>query len=725
MAKRDTPHATARAGWLSGPVPVVLLIACHLVLGMTAVARKSMTFDESAHLGGGLSYWTTNDYRLHSENGNWSQRFGALPLYLRGSQVSLDDPAWATSDVWKVTERLMAELGRDTDGILLRCRAMMAIPSALLALLVYLWSRRIFGAVGGLISLALYAFSPAMLANGFLVTSDLPATFFFTASSAAVWALLHRVSCLTLVAALVSLSGLVLSKYSGLLIIPMALAMVAVRLTRATPLQIPLLTRHEINGRPRQSLVFAAIAIVQFLGVVLLVWASYGFRYSMFAPPYEEGSAYAETWEQLEAKDQSPRLRSIVRFARDHQLLPEPYLYGFSYALRYSKDRVGFLNGVFSDRGWSSFFPLCLLWKTPLALFAVLILGVAALVVRARGADQRSSDSAPARATILYELTPIAALFGVYWIVALSTPLNIGHRHILPTYPPMFIFAGAAGLWFSVAAARSTAPTATGRGQVASRATPAGNSKVATTARGATIALLAVSALETVSFWPHYLAYFNVVAGGPKHAYRHLVDSSLDWGQDLGELKRWLDAHPEDSRDPQRVYLSYFGTALPATYGIRAQELPKYFPKQTGSIPAPLTGGLYCISASMLQSVYAVPYLGRWNEIFEHDYQNLRQVVTPFQRAAHDPAALKQMFDMAPPAAIVQRGFNNYRVLCFARLCSCLRQREPDDQVGYSIMIYRLSDADVAAALDGDPCELLPRPEGTPTEPAATNEARQ
>ncbi len=723
MAEKETIPPTGLAGWLSGPLAVVVLLTVHVALGLSAVGRKSMTFDESAHLGGGLAYWTTNDYRLHPENGNWSQRFGTLPLYLHGYQLSLDDPAWAKSDVWPLAERLMASMGGEADHMLAVCRATMAIPSVVLALLVYFWSRRIFGAIGGVFSLALYAFSPAMLANGFLATSDLFATLFFTASCAASWALLHRVSWLTLAAALTSLSGLVLSKYSGVLILPMTLVMVAVRLTNAAPLQIPLFGRHDISGRLPQSFVYAAVAIVELLGVALLVWASYGFRYSTFAPQHVDGSSYQEPWERIENETASRPVSAIVRLARDHHLLPEAYLYGLSHTVRYSKDRVGFLNGVFGDRGWISFFPLCLLWKTPLEFFVMLALAGWALVAYPAVIDPRSACRISGRGDKLYQLAPLAVLFVVYWAAALTSNLNIGHRHILPTYPPMFIFAGAAGLWFSVGVARKGHAQAIEGNKTDLRAAGA-RRKTVSLARGATILALLLNVLETACFWPNYLAYFNLVAGGPRQGYRRLVDSSLDWGQDLSELKRWLKDHPEDCRDPQHVYLSYFGTALPATYDIRAQELPMYFPKPSGSLPAPLAGGLYCISATMLQSVYTVPYLGRWNETYEGDYQKLRQVVEPFQRAAHDPAALKQMFDMAP-APQLKKAFNDYRTLCVARLCSCLRQREPDDQVGYSILIYRLSAADIAAALDGAPCELLSKPDGTPIEPVAANEGPQ
>ncbi len=712
------------AAWLAGPLPVVVLVGLHLVLGLSAIGRKSMTFDESAHLGGGFSYWAANDYRLHAENGNWSQRWGALPIYLHGYKLAVDSRSWPISDVWGLTERLMATMGSDAEDMLRRARMMMAVPSAALALLVYFWSRRIFGAVGGVISLALYAFSPAMLANGFLVASDMPATLFFLAASASLWALLHRVSWITVIATLSSLAGLLLSKYSGVLIAPMALLLVVVRLANDDPLPVTLFRQRQVRGRWRQLLVFVGLAAFQILGLVLIIWASYGFRYAMFAPAWQEGSIYQVAWDKVE-NGAPPRLAAIVHFARDHHLLPEGYLYGFSYTLLYSNLRAGFLNGVFAFKGWFSFFPLCLLWKTPLTTF--LIMGVAGWGLWACRDAPAGEAKEPRdwRRGRLYQLVPLIVLFGVYWIVALRSSLNIGHRHILPTYPPMFIFAGAAGLWFSSAGGRrATKRTAAVAARDKTSSAVPVRPRFAVIARGLTMGAMVIGAVETIGFWPNYLAYFNIVAGGPRHAYRRLVDSSLDWGQDLSELKRWLDAHPADSRDPRRVYLSYFGTAVPLMYDIRAQALPMFFPRWDGSVPGPLTGGLYCISASMLESVYTPPFFGRWNEKYEGYYQDMQKVVAPFQRAASDPAALEQMLGSAPPAEL-KEAFNQYRVLRFARLCSCLRQREPDDEIGYSILIYRLSDADIAAALEGPPCELLPEPEANLGDEPASDDAQK
>ena len=49
--------------------------------------------------------------------------------------------------------------------------------------------------------------------------------------------------------------------------------------------------------------------------------------------------------------------------------------------------------------------------------------------------------------------------------------------------------------------------------------------------------------------------------------------------------------------------------------------------------------------------------------------------------------------------------FDRFAKLRFARLCAYLRQREPDDHVGHSMLIYRLSKEQIAEALEGAPPE--------------------
>ena len=204
--------------------------------------------------------------------------------------------------------------------------------------------------------------------------------------------------------------------------------------------------------------------------------------------------------------------------------------------------------------------------------------------------------------------------------------------------------------------------------------------------------------VESVTTWPNYLAYFNQLAGGPRQGYRHLVDSSLDWGQDLPGLARWLERNVASGTP---VYLSYFGTGNPDYYHIRAKRLPGFFDTWRQHEWYPLTGGVYAVSATMLQSVYSLAP-GPWAAPYEQRYQStladLRAIA-----ATSDEAERQRL-----TSDFLREKFLFFEQLRFARLCAFLRRRAPDDNVGYSILIYRLSDQDVREALYGPPAELSP-----------------
>jgi len=120
--------------------------------------------------------------------------------------------------------------------------------------------------------------------------------------------------------------------------------------------------------------------------------------------------------------------------------------------------------------------------------------------------------------------------------------------------------------------------------------------------KGAAAALGIWLAVSVGMVHPHHLAYFNEAVGGPANGYRWLVDSNLDWGQDLKTLGAELRA-----RGGPPVYLAYFGSADPAAYGIR------YVPAgmccnvaRRGDPVDPAADGkvLFAVSATNLQAVY-------------------------------------------------------------------------------------------------------------------------
>jgi hypothetical protein len=81
-----------------------------------------------------------------------------------------------------------------------------------------------------------------------------------------------------------------------------------------------------------------------------------------------------------------------------------------------------------------------------------------------------------------------------------------------------------------------------------------------------TAALVLAVAISSVRTYPYYLPYSNEAFGGPPNTSRHLHDSNVDWGQDLGRLAD----HLRRRYPGERVWLVYKGSGVPAYYGIRA-----------------------------------------------------------------------------------------------------------------------------------------------------------
>lgn len=623
-------------------------------MAVTATAGKSMTSDEIAHLTAGHAYNSRGDFRLQPENGNLPQRWAALPFSAARAPLPPSNlETWQTADVWNYGHAFFYEQGLSSGELLFKGRAMIALFSAATGLLIFFWSRELFGWRGAFLSLLLFVFCPAFLAHGALATSDMVMTFFFLASVGAWWRHLQKPTPASLALSSVLLGLAFVAKFSALLLPPMlGLCGIVWAAGRA---------KHEGWRKPvaqlaRSTLVHAAVTWA-------VIWAFYGFRFSAFAPELTANATFNHGWGWM-LTDMGGAAK-VIWTVKEWKLLPEAWLYGLTFVIQFSKARAAFLSGEYGITGWWYFFPFTFLVKTTIPLLAV-FLGVFFAGVW-RGAKRLQQTGVVATLGWLKPLTPLAALFLVYWITSLTSHLNIGHRHILPTYPVLFICAG----WL-------------GRGLDFRR--PFFLSAIAV-----------VTALHAVESWrirPHYLAYFNAFVGGPVNGWRHLVDSSLDWGQDLSGLADWLRAH-NGGPAAAPVFLSYFGTGEPAYEGIQATRLPSLPAFRQSSTWAPLTAGIYCVSATMLQQVYSNQHT--WTVALEREFQELRASEPLFLEFQNDPAR-RAKFLADFPAERWQQVWKRYDALRLARLCYYLRVRAADAQVGYSILIYRLSPEEIAAA---------------------------
>lgn len=219
-----------------------------------------------------------------------------------------------------------------------------------------------------------------------------------------------------------------------------------------------------------------------------------------------------------------------------------------------------FLLGAYSPKGWWYYFPVAFALKTPLPTL-ILIAATFIFVYR----QKRWHSTLPL-------LIPVV----IYFVICVASPFQIGYRHLLPVLPCLFIFTSQLALidW------------KTSRSGVA-----------------ALSAMIVWLAAGSVAIFPHYLTFFNEIAGGPQNGYKVLVDSNLDWGQELIGLRKYMEQENIPS-----VKLSYHGTADPTAYGIVYEPLPSYPYNQwtSDAVPDSLLNppsGVYAISANNLQGL--------------------------------------------------------------------------------------------------------------------------
>jgi hypothetical protein len=513
------------------------LVAVYIALAVSAARGDAATFDEPAHLPAGYTYWQTGDFRLNPEHPPLAKLLAAAPLLLLHPAMRTDgDEAWRLRRQWEFGRRFLYRWN-DADRLLFWGRMPIVALGALLCLSVFLWSRAWLGTGPALVALWLAAFSPDLVAHGHLVTTDVALTLFVFLATVAWWSALKRGGTASTLLAGLAVGAALATKFSAVVLLPILLVLALVHLRAA---------------RPELRRVAAAGAVVAFVAWVA-VWASYGFHARVSPDP---DTRAALEWENV--RPANALADGGLQLVRASRLMPEAWTFGCMRFLRHAEARPAFLHGRLSASGFASYFPVTFLVKTPIPL--MLLLGLALAWSRGSRAE-----------TWPVLVVPLV----VYSAMVASSGLNIGHRHLLPLYPFLFLQAERAAAGLSMRTTRAAIVTV----------------------------LLAWYAGGTLRAHPHELAYFNEAAGGPDGGHLWLVDSSLDWGQDLKGLAQWARAAAVP-----RLKLSYFGTADPAYYGLQCDYLPgQMLPQPRDVVRRVDPGDVVAVSATNLQGVYLEP----------------------------------------------------------------------------------------------------------------------
>jgi len=452
---------------------VALLLALFAFQAGLFITSKSSTWDETHYLGIGnylLKYhrWDVKGATIHAP---LSYYLGSIPLLFKKDDERLwqrtSDPGDAdflgSADVLR-GQAILSSPANAGDRLLQQTRIPFALLGMILGYFVFRFSRELYGVNAGLTSLFFYAFCPNLLALSSLAVPDLPLALFSFMFVYFLWRCFQGGGAIDRYWAGLALGLALLSKYTALLLLPVALSL--------------LLIQPQAN---RRKMVTNAVIISGCAFVTLLV----GYQFDL-----------------------------------------TPYLLGIKLQLSSPQSADVFLMGENSSTGWWYYYFVIFPLKTPVPVL-LLLLSATIVAIRRGGNDLRVA---------LVTAVPIIAFFAFFCMMPKCSVL----RYILPIYPFIYVLIG-------------------------SLATLGNRMRLL-------IGVLACwHLLASVSIAPHYLSYFNEIAGGSGNGYKYLVDSNIDWGQDLKELKKYMDRNKI-----RRVSLSYFGSDSPDRYGIVYDWLPSF-----------------------------------------------------------------------------------------------------------------------------------------------------
>ncbi len=510
-------------------------------LAVHSLRQKSPTFDEQGFIVRGLGYLRGENRHMRVGHPLGLNALNALLLVGdENIRLPIGDPSWQETSFHRPAELFLWEIGNDVSKVMFLARLPTVWLGLLLGAVAFRWAKDIRKHDAvALVALAFVALDPNILAHARLATTDLGITVAGTVAGYGLWCYLSKPTIKNALFAAITFGLLNNTKFTAGLFVPLFGLLIILSLLHEAFLS------RSIVPLKKHLPFFFLFPTISFL----TLWAMYGF---------EIGTLPANLPALPQLADQTLPLAHHLE-----QLL--------DIGNRSTKGAAAFLLGNYSQEGWWYYFPVAFVLKTPLVTFGIVLIGLFKLLVGLRR-PMTPSNHQHVVTTLMLVGVPVGFLG-----LALVTSVNIGYRLILPILPYL-ILAGVTSLFHSQSFSRR---------------------RKSLLIFGLPVILLVTS----LRIAPDFLAYFNSFAGGADEGWRALVDSNLDWGQDLQGLADWVE-----ESETEEIWLSYFGEARPDYYGIPYRGLNSFPPRLVHpdvnplypSDPAP---GTYAISATNLQGV--------------------------------------------------------------------------------------------------------------------------
>lgn len=500
------------------PLFWILVLALLGIMGavlLTSSLQESNTWDEPGHLANGYVYLKTGNFWFDQVNPALGRMIVALPLLAVNPRLPLEHESWRTYDMLTFRWIFLYRNRVGPDTLMLLGRLPVMTLTLVLGLVLALWARKHFGPATAVFALLFYTLDPNIIANGRYTTTDLM-TALFVFFSCILWArYLATKRWWDLVAAGVVVGLALATKHS------------MVFLFGLYPL-LYLIRKWQKPSRLSIMRLVVSMVVIAVLGTVVVA--------AVYWPVSVNILFKGQALPLGENLDTSTPAGQTFKWVGETLHLPlHPYLMGFYWLARMNeRGTPAYLLGENSMDGWWYFFPVAFAVKTPTAVLIGLLLSIAAVIgAVVRGFPLKRIRDLP------FCWIVVVVVPAVYFLLAMTSNIVSGVRHLLPIYPFLFILVCG----------------------------------ILLTRKSAILVLVLLAGFqvfESARIYPHHLAFFNTLSGGSENGSRYLVDCNLDWGQDVKKLKAYMD-----SNGIEEICLNYFGTGDLDYYGIRHRPLPR------------------------------------------------------------------------------------------------------------------------------------------------------
>lgn len=542
---------------ISRSLAYILLTLMGIMMFFSAT-QESAIMDELAHIPAAYSYLAFQDYRLNPEHPPFAKDIAAIPLLFLNLNFPANVPAWA-SDIngqWAMGSIFLYESGNDPDQILFWSRMPFMILALIFGWLIFKWTRGLYGDKVGLLTLFFFTMSPTFIAHSRYVTTDLAAAFAFFIGITTFLAYLFQPNRKTLVRAGIVLGVAQLLKFSLVLLIPLYVLLGALWIflshldhmrsltSKIEKLKHLLLCQLKMIGN---LVVISAIGVI----VIMVVYTFHIWNYPA----------------DLQIRDMTHNLNSFsipqirdfaISIANIPVLRPlAQYLHGLLMVIeRGTHGNTTYFLGDISAAGWRHYFPVAYLLKEPLAFHILTLIALFLAIKSIIVSHEKSISNVFDWMRDNFALTAGIIFIAVYWLNSIASPLNIGVRHVLPTFPFIYLLVARELIkWTNI-------PVLIEPQNIKEWVLSFYQLYIKPVPRYFLIFILVFwMATGTIIAFPHYLPYYNELIGGTKNGSSYIVDSNYDWGQDLKRLGKFVEKN-----NIQKINLDYFGGGSPRYY---------------------------------------------------------------------------------------------------------------------------------------------------------------